>query len=546
MRKLTKRVLTVAVGAALAATVSSGVIAATPKKGGILTFVVGSKIPSLDLHAETTFGVIHPIRPLYSLLIRVNPDNPQSATDLLCDICEGKVELQGDAGSGGKTYTYNIRKNVEFHDGTKLTAHDVVASFNKIIFPPAGVRSSRKAFFAMVKSVTASDDFTVVFQLNYPSGAFVGAIAMPFNGIYAKKDIERKDPTGKDPLYGFKWHQQNVNGTGAFQFVQRQPGAFVEGKRYDKYHHAGKPYLDGYKSIIAPQMSKRVQAIRGDRASIEFRGFPPKQRDSLVDALGDGITVQTSDWNCGLLYTLNEEDSHFKDLRVRRALNLAVDRWKAQKSLSQIAIVKTAAGIVFPGHPLAATQQELMQLDGFWKDIDASRKMSKQLLKEAGVENLTFTLNNRASDQPYRYIGTWLIGEWKKIGLSVKQNVVPTPQWFQAMRSGSFEASTDANCQSVVNPLIDSAKYLPGAVNNRSRFKDAQLLSMHDAMNKSADPAEQRKIMRQYEARVLNNGHAGLTLWWNKINPHRSYVKGWKIAPSHYLNQHLDQVWLDK
>ncbi len=39
---------------------------------------------------------------------------------------------------------------------------------------------------------------------------------------------------------------------------------------------------------------------------------------------------------------------------------------------------------------------------------------------------------------------------------------------------------------------------------------------------------------------------AAITLWWYKINPHRSYVKGWKIAPSHYLGQQLDQVWLDK
>ena len=53
--------------------------------------------------------------------------------------------------------------------------------------------------------------------------------------------------------------------------------------------------------------------------------------------------------------------------------------------------------------------------------------------------------------------------------------------------------------------------------------------------------------MRAFEKRVLNDqARYGMTLWWNKINPHRSYVKGWKIAPSHYLNQHLDQVWIDK
>ena len=67
---------------ALAGTLSAS--AATPKKGGILNFVVGSKIPSYDGHIESTFGMIHPIRPFYSLLIRINPDNPQSPTDFIC------------------------------------------------------------------------------------------------------------------------------------------------------------------------------------------------------------------------------------------------------------------------------------------------------------------------------------------------------------------------------------------------------------------------------------------------------------------------------
>ncbi|NKC15590.1 MAG: hypothetical protein GKR94_26355 [Gammaproteobacteria bacterium] len=544
--KLTKSVLAASLGSALALWSAAPAMAQEPKRGGVLNFVVGSKIPSYDGHAETTFGMIHPIRPFYSLLFRINPDNPQSPTDFVCDLCYGEVPLAGDPGSDGLRYTFNIRKNVSFHDGTPLTAHDIVATFQKIIFPPEGVRSSRVAFFKMVDSVTAPDDYTVVFKLKYPSGAFIGAAGMPFNFVYAKKDIERQDPADKDPLYGYKWHQKNVNGTGAFSFVQHQPGAFVEGKRHQGYHHHGKPYLDGFKSISAPKMANRVQAIRGNRAAIEFRGFPPKQRDSLVEALGEGITVQTSDWNCGLLYTLNHGWGPFKDVRVRRALNLAVDRWAAEKSLSQIAIVKTAAGIVFPSHPLAASKEELQKLEGFWADIEASRAAAKKLLAEAGHAKLKFTLTNRASDQPYRYIGTWLIGEWKKIGVKVKQHVVPTPQWFKAMRSHEFEGVTDANCQSIVNPLIDVSKYLGSAPNNRGNYEDQALEDLFVKMNKSNDLDEQRAIMREFERIVIQDGaHEGLTLWWNKINPHRSYVKGWKIAPSHYLNQHLDQVWLD-
>ena len=545
--KLTKSILALGLGSAVAVWALAPAQAAEPKRGGVLNFVVGSKIPSYDGHAETTFGMIHPIRPFYSLLFRVNPDNPQSPTDFQCDICEGEVPMQGDAGSGGTSYTFNIRKNVQFHDGTPLTAHDVVATYQKIIFPAEGVRSSRVAFFGMVDSVTAPDDFTVVFKLKYPAGAFIGAVGMPFNFIYSKKDLERKDPKGQDPNYGQKWHQKNINGTGPFVFVQHQPGAFVEGKRFDNYHFDGKPYLDGFKSISAPKMAIRLQAIRGNRAGIEFRGFPPKARDDLLAALGDKITVQESDWNCGLLFTLNHKWGKFQDARVRRALNLAVDRWSAQNSLSQIAIVKTAGGIVFPSHPLAASKEELQSLEGFWPDIKKSRAEAKRLLKEAGAEGMSFTLNNRASDQPYRIVGTWLIGEFKKIGLNVKQNVIPTSPWINAMRNHDYEGSTDANCQSVVNPIVDIAKYVGSSSNNRANFEDPVIEDLFKRLGRSGDFAEQQALMREFEKRTIQDeAHEGLTLWWRKINPHRSYVKGWNIAPSHYLNQHLDQVWLDE
>ncbi|MGI9384223.1 MAG: ABC transporter substrate-binding protein [Methyloligellaceae bacterium] len=506
------------------------------KKGGVLNFVVGSKIPSFDGHIEGTFGMIHPIRPFYSTLIRVNPDNPSSPTDFVCDLCEGKLPAATD---GGKTYTFKIRKGVKFHDGTPLTAHDIVATYKKIVFPPKGIASARKAFFKMVDSVEATDDATVVFKLKFPSGSFIPSVAMPFNFVYAKKDLEKN---------GYTWHQKNVNGTGAFSFVQHQPGAFVEGKRYAGYHHKGKPYLDGYKAISAPKMAVRLQAIRGDRAGIEFRGFPPKARDDLVKALGDKITVQESDWNCALFATPNQRRKPFSDPRVRRALSLAIDRWGGSKYLSKIAIVKTVGGIVFPGHPLAATEAELVKMTGYGKDIKKNRAEAKRLLKEAGVSDLSFVFNNRGVDQPYKVVGTWLIDQWKKVGLNVTQQVNPSPVFYDKLRKKfDYDVSIDFNCQSVINPIADVSKFLGSAGNNYGGYKDEKLEKLYDQLLRAEKPADQRKIMRQYEARALGEmAHMAVTLWWYKINPHRSYVKGWKIAPSHYLNQHLDQVWLDQ
>ena len=531
------RLLRIAIGASAAVALTLGLAAgaSAQKKGGMLNFVTAGKIPSYDGHVETTFAMIHPIRPFYSLLIRVNPDNPASPTDFVCDLCEGSVPEPTD---DGKTYTFKIREGVKFHDGTPLTAHDIVATYQKIIFPPDGVASSRKAFFLMVDTVEATDDHTVVFKLKFPSGAFIPALATPFNFVYAKKDIEK----------GMTWHKTNINGTGPFIFVQHQPGAFVEGKRNPNYHFEGKPYLDGFKSLSAPKMALRLQAIRGDRAAIEFRGFPPKARDDLVRALGDQITVQESDWNCVLLLTPNHKKKPFGDPRVRKALTLAIDRWGGSKYLSRIAIVKTVGGVVFPQHPMAANKEELGQLLGYGTDIEKSRAEARKLLKEAGAEGLSFVLNNRGVDQPYKVVGTWVIDQWAKVGLNVTQQVNPTPVFYDILRKKKdFDVSVDFNCQSVINPIADVSKFLPNSGSNYAGFEDKQLEQIYDRLLKAATADEQRKVMREFENRVLNDLSSQLiTLWWYKINPHRSYVKGWKIAPSHYLNQSLDNIWLDK
>src|SRR3546814_1638599 len=117
-----------------------------------------------------------------------------------------------------------------------------------------------------------------------------------------------------------------------------QAGAVIKGKRNENFYVEGQPYLDGFEAIIAEKQSLRVQAIRGDRAAAEFRGMPPKSRDDLKAALGDKITVQESDWNCVLIITPNHNVPPFDNVKARRALTLAVDRWGGSPYPSQTAI----------------------------------------------------------------------------------------------------------------------------------------------------------------------------------------------------------------
>jgi peptide/nickel transport system substrate-binding protein len=507
----------------------------TPKPGGTLTYLIPADAPpSFDGHREETYATIHSVSPFYSTLIRINPENPASTTDFVCDLCTEMPKPTED----GKTYTFKIRTGVTFQDSSPLTAADVAASWNEITFPPEGVLSARGSNYRdLIDKIEAPDPTTVVFHLKFATSAFLPALADPYAYIYEKKIIDT------DP----HWYEKNVMGSGPFNFVSYDVGQSIKGVKNPNYYHKGQPYLDGIVGIFAPKEATRVAALRADQAAIDFRGLPPSARDELKKDLGDKITVQESDWNCGSDLFFNEKKPPFDDPRIRRALTLAIDRWGGSQALSKIAIVKKVGGIVFPESPLAATDDELKQMAGFWPDIEKSRAEAKRLLHEAGADNLSFELLNRDVDQPYKYVGIWLLDQWAKIGVKVTQKVVPTGPWFASMRSGDFAVVHYPICHSIVNPVLDVQTYLPDSQENMGGAPDPKSTELYNKLLHETDPKAQHAEMVDFEKYIMDTqAHSTKVIWWNRIIPYRSYVQGFKISPSHYLNMDLATIWLDK
>jgi peptide/nickel transport system substrate-binding protein len=214
--------LALAVGAllALAATVAT---AEAPKRGGILTYMIPADGgPSLDGHRETTYAVLHATAPFYSVLIRVDPENPSSTSDFTCDLCTEMPQPTDD----GRTYTFKIRKGVKFHDGSPLTAKDVAASWNKIVHPKPGVASARENNFVMVDSIAAPDDATLVIKLKFATLSFLPALADPYAYIYAKKILDQD----------MHWYEKNIMGSGPFKLVDYQIGQSIKGERNLSYY----------------------------------------------------------------------------------------------------------------------------------------------------------------------------------------------------------------------------------------------------------------------------------------------------------------------
>ena len=503
-----------------------------PRYGGELVFVVPSQPPSYDGHQEETFGLIHPVAPHYNTLLRVDPFD-KTGTKPVGDLAESWTVAKD-----GLVYTFKLRRGVKFHDGSEMTSKDVKASFDKIIFPPAGMKSSRGASYQSVEVVEAPDPSTVRFRLKWPEASFLLNLSSPWNFIY-KADILAKD---------IRWYEKNVMGTGPFTFVEHVKGSHWVGKKNPNYWDKGKPYLDGYRAIFISSSSAQVAAVRGERAMIQFRGFSPAERDSLVAALGPKITVQESPWDCVLMVAMHHEKKPFDDKRVRRALTLALDRYDGSKNLSRIAIVRDVAGVQVPGTPYATPPAELEKLAGYGRDINAARAEARRLLKEAGVpEGFAFTFKNRGIPMPYEPISIWLIDQWKQIGLNVRQEIVEASAYHPMLKRGDFETAMDFACGFIVEPDLDLYRFVSTSDANYGKHKDKVIDELFLKQARAVDVEERKKTLRAFEKRLLDEEvHIIYTLQWHRIIPHSSKVKGWTITPSHYLNNQLDTVWLSQ
>jgi peptide/nickel transport system substrate-binding protein len=504
--------------------------AENPRPGGELVFAVGGTPPSYDGHRETTFAMLHPIAPHYSTLLRFDPQNYPK---IVGDVAESWT-ISKDA----LTYTFKVRRGIKFHDGSELTSKDVKATYDKIIFPPEGVASARQASYELVKKIEAPDPYTVVFQLKHLSASFLANLASPWNFIY-KADILAKDP---------RWYEKNIMGTGPFIFVEYVAGSHWAGKKNPNYFMKGRPYLDGYRAVIIRDTAPRVASVRSGQTLVEFRGFNPAARDDIVKSAGSKVVVQESPWACNILVSLNNERKPFNDVRVRRALNLAIDRWGASQALSKISVMKYVGGLLRPGSPFATPEAELTNLPGFGKNVAAARKEARRLLKEAGVpEGFTFTLKNRNVKEPYEIAGVYVIDQWRQVGLNVNHVQQEEGPYFNDFRQGNYDAGIDFQCDFMDEPDLQLFRFVSSDKSpiNYARYKDSVLDELYERQSRETDPKARLKLLRQFEKRVLDEKvYQFDLLWWQRIVPHSSRLKGWKITPSHYVNQDLRDVWL--
>jgi peptide/nickel transport system substrate-binding protein len=397
-------------------------------------------------------------------------------------------------------WRFNLRKGVKFHDGSPFTADDVVFSFGRI----SQKQGTMQIYVTGIKEVVKVDDYTVDFILSGPVPILLRNIVdfriMSKSWSEKNRSQNVQDYAKKEETYA----SRNTNGTGPYLIKGWEPDKQI----VFTYNKDWWGKLDGNVTDVVYNPIKsdatRVSALlAGDVdlvTDLPVQDVDRLRKESKVKVL-DGHEVRTifigmDQHNSELKYSSVKGKNPFQDMRVRHALNLAVDR-EAIKRVVMRGLSIPAAIMVAPG------------VHGYAKDIDVVSKAdpagAKKLLAEAGYpDGFEFTLdcpNNRyVNDEK---ICQALVGMWAKAGLKPKLNAMPFATFIAKIQNfdssayllGWGVATFDAqySLQSLVRTKTGGAE----GNFNLGRISDAKLDTTIDAIKIATDPRARDALLRE-------------------------------------------------
>src|SRR6266536_146026 len=273
-----------------------------PRMGGVLKVAMIGEPPSLDLH--TTTAVItqqimwHVFETLYTY------DKHYNAVPLLVD-----THAVGDK---DRTYTFQLRRGVRFHNGKEMTADDVVASLQRW----ARLATPGKAFWRNVEGVEAKGTHTVALYLKEPSAIVLMAFARPNNGavIYPKEVVAA---AGDGPI-------KEYVGTGPYRFVEHKPDRHIKLTRFKEYAARADrtAYLDELRFIPVPDIAVRLAGVQsGEYHFAQQIKQDQYERVRTMPSVLAGI-IKPAGWTTAVL---NHKQGIMTDKRLRQALQAALD-----------------------------------------------------------------------------------------------------------------------------------------------------------------------------------------------------------------------------
>ncbi len=468
--ELSRRELLTAGGLALAGTTLAPRRgwAQTPKRGGEFRFR-GYTPPHFDPHLTASYTTMINLSFTHSRLLK-HKAGPQ--------VKPGTFELEGDLAESWSqtnetTYVFKLRQGVRWHNkppvgGRELTAEDVKYTFDRFLTIKG---NANRHMMATLDRVEATDKYTVRFVLKEPDAFFLDFLTNPMAlCIVAREAVEK---------FGDLKKAEAVIGTGPWMLEGHEPKVRTTFVRNPDYFVKGLPHIDRVEGIDFNDPAARLAAfVTGQLdAGPEFPGMMIRRQDwSIVKDKRPNLRYVEFPSNVMVHAGMRIDKAPFSDIRVRRALSMAIDRKAILQATAE------GVGVMNPPIPAAltawATPYDQLGEGLKWDQYNPSE--AKKLLAEAGHPNgfsTTLEYTTYGSQEMIDAV-QMAVKFWKDVGVDVKVVEKPYAAYFATAYQGKQDAMMMGPQFPALDPWNFLAQYLPDEPKNQSHVNDPALADM--------------------------------------------------------------------
>jgi peptide/nickel transport system substrate-binding protein len=310
----------------------------------------------------------------------------------------------------------------------------------------------------------------------------------------------------------------------------------------------GRPYLDGIRYVIIKERGTRYAALQAGRVDAAYPLEVAKTiAESTKKAAPSLVMVETAD-NLNDNVLLNHKRPIFQDARVRRAINLAIDRKGYVEAARQGAAFLGGVMQTQPWGVWGLTPAELAKLPGMGEAVK-NKAEAKQLLAEAGYgpgKVLKLSVSTRASSY-YVDLASFIIDQLKQVGIEATLEQIETGVWHAKLTRRDYEMAVNTTGIAPDDPdanLYENFKC--GSPRNYSDYCNPELDRLIDEQSQTQDHAKRLKMVRELDERLQLDGARVILGWAKDYYLMWPYVKNLVPHQSAYNYGRMQEVWLDK
>ncbi|MCX8515301.1 MAG: peptide ABC transporter substrate-binding protein [Burkholderiales bacterium] len=453
-----------------------------------------------------------------------------------------------DISPDAKVYTFHLRNNLKFSDGSPITASDFVYSWQRLVDPKTAspysfllnsiVNAKQIAAGTLPPSalgVTAVNNQTLVVKLTNPTPSFLNELTLTNTFVVPEKIIKK---------YGKSWtNPGNMVTSGAYVMKEHVVNGYILATKNPYYYDANSVHIDNVKYLPYEANNISVNSYRSGGLDVTFSSIPSNQYAELKQKYGN--QVHNIAWEGIYNLDFNMAEKKFANsLDLRKALSMAIDR----EVLTQN-VLKEGEMPLYSLITSSVTNGAFANVKYDWANWSQAQKdaMAKQLFAQAGYNvNNPLQINlSYNTDEGNKRIVTSVAAMWKAaFGQAIKISL-KSEEWkvfLAARHKGDFDIARDGWIADFNDPLTYMPLYYCGNDQNNAHYCNMQFNQLVDQAVMQKSNAAEIKLYQQAFTLALNDYPTIPLFQYTYQQMIKPYVKGY-YPEGNNLN-HVQTKWM--